>query len=183
MSPEPQGVYCRVPDPPGHAAVQQCLQVTHRQPETVLRNDGQLFTAFIPRLQHRVTLLQGGRHGLFAYYIFPAVQCVDGNLRVYKRRCADIDQIDILVQDFMVVQVYFSIQMILFLDMLGLSGDNIHKGRDPAPFRKTQVCLYVSVRDAACSDDGYIDHFGYLTSYFLPFCWFHNRRKQFLLTI
>ena len=44
-----------------------------------------------------------------------------------KRRCTDINQVDILVQDVVVIQVHIRVQPVLFLDTLCLFGDNIHK--------------------------------------------------------
>ena len=57
------------------------------------------------------------------------------------------------------IQVNISVKMILFLDTLCLSGDNIHKGNNSAAVRKLQVSLNVSMRDSACTDDSHVDHF------------------------
>ena len=127
----------------GHAAVKQRLQVPHRQAESVLRNNGQFLPAFIPCFQHCVAFFQRSGHGLFTDYVFAALQCVNGYFSMYKRRSAYVNKVNILVQDFMVIQINVSVQAILFLDTLCLSGDNIHKGSNPAPVREFQVCLDV----------------------------------------
>ena len=41
----------------------------------------------------------------------------------------------------MMIQVHLRVQTVLFLDTLGLSGDNINKGCDPAAVRKPQICF------------------------------------------
>ena len=57
--------------------------------------------------------------------------------------CANVKNVNIKIQNVMMIQIYICIQMILFLDTLCLSGDNIHKGSNPAPVREFQVCLDV----------------------------------------
>nr|AEW47923.1 hypothetical transcriptional regulator [uncultured microorganism] len=159
VAPEPERIDLRMTDRPGHPAVQQGLQVPDRLPETVLRDNGKLLSALVPGFQHGVTLLQGSRHGFFAYYVLPAPQAVDTDLRVHKRRCADVHQIDILpVQNVMMIQEHFRVQTVLFLDTPGFSGDNVHKSNDPAALRKVQVRADVRMGDSAGSDDCDTNH-------------------------
>ena len=58
----------------------------------------------------------------------------------------------------MIILINIRIQPVLFLDMLGSSGDNIHKGSDFAPLRKLKICFDMSVGDSACPDDGDPNH-------------------------
>ena len=62
-----------------------------------------------------------------------------------KWRSTYVHKVNVLVQDFMMVQIDIRVQAILFLDTLCLSGDNIHKGSNPAPVREFQICLDVCV--------------------------------------
>ena len=53
-----------------------------------------------------------------------------------KRRSAYIHNVNIQVQDVPVIGKNIGIQLILFLDTLGFSGDNINKRNNPAAIRK-----------------------------------------------
>ena len=78
-----------------------------------------------------------------------------------KGRRTDVHQIQILVQDVMVIQVYLRVQPVLFLDFLRLSGDNIHKRGNTAPLRKLKIGLDVGVGDSPGPDDGDVNHILY----------------------
>ena len=58
------------------------------------------------------------------------------------------------------IEEYFRVQPVLFLDTLRFSGDNVHKRSNFAPVRKLQVCLDMCMGDSAGSynrDTNHID--------------------------
>ena len=89
---------------------------------------------------------------------------VDGNLRVDKGRGADVEQINLPIQDFMMIQEDLRVQVILFLDTLRLSRDNIDECYDFASFRKPEIRSDMRMGNVSGSDDRDPDHVNHLIS-------------------
>ena len=66
------------------------------------------------------------------------------------------------------VQVNVRVQPVLFLDFLRLSGDNIHKRRDTAPFRELKIRFDMGMGNPAGSNDGNLNHFSVSSQIVIP---------------
>ena len=97
---------------------------------------------------------------------------------MHKRRRAYVYQVDILIQDFMMIQVYVCIKIVLLLDTLCLSGDNIYKGCNPATLLKSQIGFDMRVRDSAGSDNCYVNHSHHLILMFFVHLLYSKYRKK-----
>lgn len=159
MASPPIGLNAGAEHPARQPAVQQGFQIADGLPETILRDNRQLFPAFIPGAKHGVAFRQRRCHGLFADHVLPRPQAVDGNGRMGKGRRADVRQINVPPgQNLLMIVIHLRVQPVFFLHGLCFFRHNIHQRHNFAPLGKLQICAHMRVCNVARADNRYANH-------------------------